>query len=198
MIQSGDPETTLFVATALALVCSYGTAGMILIGSAANPLTGMLFFAVAMVWLARSAGPLHGETGTGVAAVAHPLIWTLLVAILVTRPRGRTRPGRTASCWPSRSAGCRCWSSTAIPHRPARSTRAWPAFPKRAGPARRTSRWSRGSWSRWWRSGSLSTWSGGGRARSGSSCFRASCSACRWAPRRWCPCSPPRPMRPGW
>lgn len=91
VIQSGDPETTLFVATALALVCAYGTAGMILIGSAANPLTGMLFFAVAMVWLARSAGPLHGETGTGVAAVAHPLIWTLLVAILVTQPRGRTR-----------------------------------------------------------------------------------------------------------
>ncbi|MFI2714412.1 sensor histidine kinase [Micromonospora sp. NPDC018662] len=91
VIQSGDPETTLFVATALALVCSYGTAGMILIGSTANPLTGMLFFAVAMVWLARSTGPLHGVTGTDVAAVAHPLVWTLLVAILVTQPHSRTR-----------------------------------------------------------------------------------------------------------
>ncbi|MFD6665345.1 sensor histidine kinase [Micromonospora chalcea] len=91
VIQSGDAETTFFVATALALVCSYGTAGMILIGSAANPVTGTLFFTVAMVWLARSTGPLHGETGTGVAAVAHPLIWTLLVAVLVTQPHGRTR-----------------------------------------------------------------------------------------------------------
>ncbi|KUL33766.1 hypothetical protein ADL15_17385 [Actinoplanes awajinensis subsp. mycoplanecinus] len=91
VIQSGDPEITLFAATALVLVGSYGTAGMILIGSAANLLAGALFLAVAMIWLARSIGPLHGVTGTGIAAAAHPLIWTLLVVILVTQPHRRTR-----------------------------------------------------------------------------------------------------------
>ncbi|MBU2665914.1 hypothetical protein KOI35_20595 [Actinoplanes bogorensis] len=88
-VQAGDPETTLFVVTALVLVCSYSTAGMILIAPASTALTGVLFFAIALVWLARATGPLDGSTGIDFSAVAHPLVWTLLVVTLVVHPERR-------------------------------------------------------------------------------------------------------------
>ncbi len=93
-VQAGNPETTLFVITALVLVCSYSTAGMILISPASSAPVGGLFFAIAAVWLARATVPLHGVNGVDFSAVAHPVIWTLLVVTLIahlgSRPFSRS------------------------------------------------------------------------------------------------------------
>lgn len=90
VIRSGDPETTLFVATALVLVCAYGTAAIILLVPRSSTLAGAVCLAVAVVWLARGTGPLRGTPGVDMSAVAHPLIWSLLVVLLVVQRR--TRP----------------------------------------------------------------------------------------------------------
>ncbi|MCM4081445.1 sensor histidine kinase [Paractinoplanes hotanensis] len=93
VIETGDADTTLFVVTALVLVCSYSTAGMILIAPASSALTGLLFFTVAAVWLARATGPLHGVDGADLAAFAHPVVWTLLVVALIAHPGRRPFTG---------------------------------------------------------------------------------------------------------